>query len=217
MINSQRGLLENGCQLELLGSDLVVAGLDGDTKTEELQLGLGHGGEDLGRNAAKVMIVHLLVLRGQVADQGTASVLEIGAKRVEGAIDQEVLLLSSESGVDVGSAGLGTDRDGIDQVQELAGRPCDRRCGAEEDSLLVKGITVVGDEDGGDVQNRSAVRAFLDEHGRGGIPDCVSTSLEGGAHASGGEGRRIGLGLEQLGARERVNGGDLKETGVRSI
>jgi hypothetical protein len=53
------------------------------------------------------------------------------------------------------------------------------------------------------------VGALLDEHGRGGVPDGVAAGLEGRAHASRGERRCIGLGLEELRSREGIDGGDL--------
>jgi hypothetical protein len=165
VVNSKGSLLEDRGALELLRSDLVVAGLDGDTKTEELELSLGHGGHNLGRNTSKVVIVHLLVLGREVTDQGAASVLQVRAERVEGAIDQEVLLLCSEGGVDMADLGLGANRDGVDEVQELRGSLGDGRGGAKKDSLLVKSIAVVRDEDRGDVQYRGAMGSLLDEHG----------------------------------------------------
>ena len=121
VVNSKGCLLEDRGTLELLRSDLIVAGLDWDTKTEELEFSLRHGGHDLGGNTSKVVVVHLLMLRRQVTDQGTTSVLQVGTKRVERAIDQEVLLLSSEGGEDVADLGLGADWDRVDEVQELAG------------------------------------------------------------------------------------------------
>ena len=69
--------------------------------------------------------------------------------------------------------------------------------GAQQGSLIVEGLTCIGDEDGGDTKG-----VVDDEHGRRGIPSRIAAGLEGVADTSIGERRGVGLLLDEQFAAE---------------
>ena len=71
MVHSQITLLEDGCQLKLVGRHLVVTCLAGNGKFQRLYLQVLHEGLYTIGDGAEVVVVHLLVLRTLVAHQCT--------------------------------------------------------------------------------------------------------------------------------------------------
>jgi hypothetical protein len=159
VVDSNGSLLEDRSNLELVGGDFIVAGLDRDTDLHQLVFGLRDGSKDTGGDLTKVVVLELLVLGGRNTDQSTASDLQVGAELVQVAVDQEELLLSTQGGED--TLGLGVAEDS----QESDGSDGESLSRTEEDGLFIQSLTVVGDEDGGDVQDSGAVGATTDEHG----------------------------------------------------
>lgn len=159
VVHSNRRLLKDGRHLKLSGRDLVVAGLDRDAELVALEFGFGDGGQNTAGNAAKVVVLELLVARRQATNQGAAADLEVGPHLVDAAVNEEELLLGSEGGVAALDVGL------ADEVEKTGGGGRDGLVGAEEDGLFVEGIAVVRDEDRGHVESGGSVRAVLDVHG----------------------------------------------------
>ena len=87
--------LEHRRDLELARRDLVVARLHRDAELEELLLALEHEREHALGDRAEVLVLELLALGRRRAEQRAAREQEVGAREVELAIDQEVLLLGA--------------------------------------------------------------------------------------------------------------------------
>ena len=185
MVNGEVGLFEDRSEFKLVGGYLVVAGLTGDAQFEGLDLEVAHEGCHTLRDGAKVVVIHLLVFGRVVAHEGTACEQQVGAGCIEALIYEEVLLLPAE-------VALNLLHCGIEIVAYLCGSYVDGMQGALQRSLVVESFTTIGDEDGGDTQ-----RIVDDKDGRCGIPGRVAAGLEGGADTARGEGRGIGLLLDE--------------------
>ena len=98
-------VLEDRGDLELVGSNLVVTGLDRDAQLGQLQLDLQHVGQHPLWDRAEVVVIELMTLRRFGAEQGAAGRQQIGAFEVVLLVDQEVLLLAAGGGEHV--LGLG--------------------------------------------------------------------------------------------------------------
>ena len=101
--------LEERRDLVLAGRDLVVPGLDRHAEPVELPLGLGHAGEHPRRDGAEVVVLELLALGRLGAEQGALAGQQVGPREVEVPVDQEVLLLGADRGVDPGDARVGAE------------------------------------------------------------------------------------------------------------
>ena len=101
--------LEERGDLVLAGRDLVVAGLDRHAQPIELPLGLGHEGQDPRRDGAEVVVLELLALGRLGAEQGALADQQVGPREVELPVDQEVLLLRADRGVDPVDAVVGAE------------------------------------------------------------------------------------------------------------
>ena len=83
LIDSQVGLIIDGCQLELVGRHLVVSGLAGDGILVGFELKLFHKRLHTGRDSAEVVVLELLVLRRLVTQQRAARQQQVGACRID--------------------------------------------------------------------------------------------------------------------------------------
>ena len=136
------------------------------------------------------MLLELLALGGLAAKERAAGEDEVGTGLVVLLLDEEVLLLRANGGVDAVRL-LAEER------QQALGLLLEGDLGAKQRGLLVERLAGVADEGGGDAEY-----LVLDEGGAGGIPHGVAAGLEGGAQAAGGEARGVGLALDQLLAGE---------------
>ena len=195
MVTAEVQLLEHRRELELGGSDLVVARLRRDAEFPELLLDLVHEVEDAHLDRAEVMVLELLVLRGRRAEERTARHHQVGTLQVERLVDKKVLLLGSKRNRDL----LVTLAEAMHQTLRRCGERLHR---TEERRLLVERLARIGAEGGRDAQGR-AVAVALDERGRGRIPRRVAARLEGRADATRREARGIRLADDQVLARER--------------
>jgi hypothetical protein len=73
-----------------------VARLDRDAEGGELELGLEHAREHALGDRAEVVVVELLALGGRRAEQGAPGGEQVGARRDEALVDEEVLLLDAD-------------------------------------------------------------------------------------------------------------------------
>ena len=96
MIDSEVGFLEDGCQLKLVGSHLIVACLTGDTESQSLELQILHKGLYALRNGTKVVVIHLLVLGRVVAHQRTTRQQQVRTCGIESLVNEEILLFPTE-------------------------------------------------------------------------------------------------------------------------
>ena len=82
VVNSEVGLFEDRCQLELVGGYLVVTCLTRNAQLQGLNLQVAHESSNALRDGAKVVVVHLLVLSGVVTHQLRSNLLDRGVKVV---------------------------------------------------------------------------------------------------------------------------------------
>ena len=158
MVDSQVALLEDGCQLKLVGSHLVVACLDGNGQLQGLNLQVLHESLYAVGNGAEVVVVHLLVLGTLVTHQRATRHQQVGTGRVESLVDEEVLLLPTE--VDLYLLYVV-----VEVLADILGCIAYGVQGTQQGCLVVEGLTRIGNEDGGDAQC-----VVDDEDGRGGVP-----------------------------------------------
>lgn len=155
-----------------------MASFNRDTEFVKLQFSFRQAGQDTGWDLSKVMVIQLLVLWGNNAQQGTSANLEIRTHVVNLTINQEEFLLGSQGSINL----LGFLV--AQQVEELDCSKGKGFRGTKEDGLFVQSITIVRDKDGRNVENRSIVWTVSDKHWGSSVPDGVSTSFKSGSDTS---------------------------------
>lgn len=81
----------------------------------------------------------------------------------------------------------------------------------KENRLFIQCFTIVGDEDGRNVEDKCSVGTLSDKHGGSSVPDSVATCFKRGSHATIWERGCIRLGLQEGGSSKRVDGCDLAQ------
>ncbi len=153
----------------------------------------------------KYLIFHFLSLRRFCTEERAAGVDQVRPRKIEVAVDEEVLLLGAAGGVDA----LGR---GAKQLQHANGLLRDGLHRAQQRGLLVERLTGPAHERRRNHQ-RCAVATVEQQPRRAGrIPRRVAAGLEGGAHAARGEARRVRFAFDQLLALEL---GDRRTIGHR--
>ena len=100
MIDGDVRLLEQRRHLELARRDFVVPRDDRHAELVQLRLYFRDARLDPLRDAAEVVILQLLSTRWRRTHEGTAGHHEVGTLREVTPVDQEILLLGAERGVD---------------------------------------------------------------------------------------------------------------------
>ena len=136
------------------------------------------------------MLLELLALGRLAAEERAPGEDEVGASLVVLLLDEEVLLLGADGGVDAVWVEA-------EEREHALGLLLEGDLGTEQRRLLVERLAGVRDEGGGDAED-----LVLDERGAHGVPHGVAAGLEGGTKSAGGEARRVGLALDELLARE---------------
>ncbi len=100
MVGGEVGLLIQGSDLELTGSDFIVTGLDRNTELVKFAFDFEHEGEHTARDGSEIVIVKLLPLGGFGSEQGTPANHQVGTGEIKIAIEQEVFLFGTGIGND---------------------------------------------------------------------------------------------------------------------
>ena len=175
VIDGKVALLEDGGELELVGSYLVMARLTGNGELKGLYLEVFHEGLDTVGDGAEVVIVHLLVLGTLVTHEGATGHEEVGTGAVEAFVDEEVLLLPAEIDGDLLDIV-------VEELADVGGSAANGVEGAQQGSLVVESLACVGNKDGGDTE------CVVDDEDRArGVPGAVAAGLEGVADTTVGE------------------------------
>ena len=193
MIYCQIGLLEDGSQLKLVGSHLIVTSLAGDAQLQSLYLEVLHEGSHTLGDRTEVVVIHLLVLCAVVAHQCSSGHQQVGTSCIESFIYQEVLLLPSQIAHHLLHIG-------VEVVCHFGSSLIHSLQSFLQGSLVVKSFAGVGDEHGGNHQ-----RIAYHEYGAGRIPGAVAACFEGAAYAAVGERAGIGFLLHELFTSELLN------------
>ncbi len=177
-----------------------MPGLGGDAELEQLFFHVVHVGGDPLLDASEVLVLQLLTLGRRGAHHGPAAQDQVRALVEVIRVDEEILLLRSQGGIDA------PDVLAPQQLHDIQGAFAHRPVGAEQRGLLVQGFAGVGKEGGGDAQGRGD--AVAPDEGRGGhVPDRVAPGLEGGPDAAAGEARGVRFALDKLLARKPFDDG----------
>ena len=179
------GLLEDGSQLELVGSHLVMAGVGGDAEAVTFNFEVEHESFDTRGDGAEIVVLKLLVLGAFVTHEGTAGHHQVGTGGIESFVDKEIFLFPAEIALHM-----------LHILVEIACHACgclvDRVEGTQQGSLEVERLSGVGYEDGGDTEC-----LVEDEHRRGDVPGRVSAGFECVADAAVGEAGSVGFLLHE--------------------
>ena len=175
LVVSQIGFPVNRGKLELVGCHLIMACLDRNPETVATGLKVTHELCDPGRDCSEIMVIQLLVLRGSMTHQGSPRDHQVRSCGVEGFIHEEIFLFPAKVG-----------KDFLDlRIKETADRHGRiRNCLQSffERSLVVKGLSSIGNENGRDTEG-----VIHDEYRRSRIPCSVASGLESRPDASVGE------------------------------
>ena len=106
MVGGDVGGGVDGGQLVLGGGGLVVLGLGHDAELPQLLVQLLHELLHPGLDGAEVVVVQLLALGGPGAEEGAAGVDQVLAPLVDVLVDEEILLLRADGGLDGGTSWL---------------------------------------------------------------------------------------------------------------
>ena len=98
VVDGQITFLEDRSQFELVGSNLIVAGLDGDTEFQRFYFQLFHEGSHTRWNSTEVVVFELLVFGAVVSGQCTSGHQEVGAGGIQPFVNQEVFLFPAQIG-----------------------------------------------------------------------------------------------------------------------
>ena len=96
MVDSEVALLEDGCELKLVGRYLVVARLHRNGQLQSLYLKVFHEGLHTIGNGAEIVVVHLLVLCTLVSHQRATCHQQVGTRGVKTLVDKEILLFPTQ-------------------------------------------------------------------------------------------------------------------------
>ena len=190
VIDGQVAFLIDGSQLELVGSNLVVTGLDRNAQLQSPYLQILHEGRHTLGDGSKVMVFQLLVLAGFMSQQGTSGQQQVGTCCIKSFIDQEIFLLPSEISHHFPDIG-------IEIAAHLRSSFVHGTQGTQQGSLVIQRLAGIGNEDG-----RDAEGVVHHEDRRGRIPCTISTGLEGVADAAVRETAGIGFLLHKQFAAE---------------
>lgn len=131
LVDRQVGGSEDGRHLVLSGRNLVVLGLGEDSQLPQLLIKLLHVCRDAGLDGAKIVVFHLLALRGAGAKKGTAAEDQILALLPKRLVNQEIFLFWTDGGSDALCGGVAKKGQ---HTQRLL---TDRLHRAEERGLLI--------------------------------------------------------------------------------
>ena len=187
-----------------------MAGLHRHAQFRQLHLHLGHVGEYALGDGGEVLVLQLLALGGLGAEEGTAAVNQVGPGVVEILVDQEVLLLRADGGVNALGAAV------AEQPQDAQRLTAEGLHRAEEWGLLVERLAGPAQEGGGDDQG-GAVGMLDDVRGACRVPGGVAAGLKRRPQPAGREAGGIRLTLDQLAAAELRDGAAALAVGQEAV
>ena len=191
VVSGHVGNREDGGQLMLGGSYLVVLRLGQDAQLPEFLVQVLHVGFHPGLDDAEIVVVQLLALGRLGTEQGPAAEHQVLPFFIHVLVHQEVFLLGTHAGADALNVLV------AEELQNPEGLLVQGLHGPQQGGLFVQSLAAIGAESRGDAEG-----VALDEGVGGGVPGGVAAGLKGGAKTAGGEGRGVRLALDQLLAGE---------------
>ncbi len=180
VVGGNVGLFVNRSDFELSGGYFVVTGLYRDSQFVEFVLNVHHERKYAAGNCTEVVVIQFLSFSRLGTEKGSAGHHEVGACKVEVAVNEEVFLF----GTGIGSnavTGLVAEN-----LKDALCRGVNYLSSFQQRGLFVESLAFPGNECGGDAEE-SSVGIFKDIGGAGYVPCGVSTSLKGRAQAAVGE------------------------------
>ena len=101
VIVGQIGLFKNRGKFELIGSHLVVTGLDRNAQLQAFVFEIGHESDDPRGDRPEIVIFQLLIFGTFVSHESSAGKYQIGTSRIQTFIDQKIFLFPTQIGIDV--------------------------------------------------------------------------------------------------------------------
>ena len=190
MVHGQVLAFKNGRDLKLAGSDFIVARFGRDAEFPEGFVHVHHEFQHAVLDGAEVVVFHLLVLGGHIAEEGASAHHQVRAQGIKLLVHQEVFLFRPQVGADMNV--VRTAKAG----QQPLGLPGDGSHGSQERRLFVQRLSLVRAESGWDAKRGAVFRPF-DEGGAGGVPCGVAACFKGGAETAGREAGGVRLALHQ--------------------
>ena len=163
-------------QFVLRRRGLVVLGAGEDAQFPQFLIQFAHEGGDARLQSAEILVVHLLTLGGAGAEERAAGVFEVRPALVNGAVDEEILLLRPDGGVDAAHVLVAKE------TQHALGLAVERLHRAQKRRLFVQHAARIGIKRRGDAE-----RIVLDKSVAGGVPGGIAAGLERGAQAARGK------------------------------
>ena len=185
MIDGQIRLFENGSTFELIGSHLVMTGLDRDSQAMTFVFQFLHECRHPRRDGTEILILQLLIFRGRMPHQRTTAQFQVGTGIVQSLIHQEIFLLPSQRGYH-------SLHVFIEILANIHGSPVDHCQRLQHRRLEVKCFSRISHEYRGNTQ-----RAVINKSRGSRVPSRVAASLEGVANSPVRETGRIGFLLNQ--------------------
>ena len=167
----------------------VVPGFDRNAEFEALPFDFKHARKHALGNDAEVLVIQFLPFRRRGTEQRAPADVEIGAREVEVAIDQEVFLFRTGGRRNEGSIGA----EELEHTLRLRVECLHR---TKHGRLLIQRFAGPRDECRGNAQG-GAVGILEDVSGAGDVPDGIAACFEGLADTAGWERRSVGLTLDQ--------------------
>ena len=178
---------EDGRQLVLCGSHLVVLCLGQDSQLPEFFIEFLHICLDAGFDGAEVVVLQFLALGSGCSEEGPACVDQVFSFLIILFIYQEIFLLRAYRCL------YGFHILISEEVHNPEGLAVDGLHAPQKRRFLVERVAAVGAEGRGDAQD-----TVLDEGVGCGVPGCVSSGLKGGPKSSRREGGGVRFTLHQL-------------------
>ena len=167
---------EHRGKFELGRSHFVVAGLGRNAELPEFDFNFVHEVQNASRDAAEIVVIHLLMLCRSSTEQRAASLVQVRALQVETLVNQEVFLFGTERDRRLLRASLEAGHQALRRFRKSLQA-------AQERSLLVESFTSVAAECGGNAK-RCTVAVALEECRRSRIPGGIAAGFEGGTQAA---------------------------------
>src|SRR5579859_4349081 len=155
------------------------------------------------------MVFQLLAFGGRMTEYGPAAEHQVGTGVEQAFIDHEIFLFPSQGGRNLRHILVEI----VANVHGCLVQGCKR---LEQGSFVVQRLAGIRYEDGRDAKSLAGSDLHYKSR-RGRIPGSITTSFEGSSQTAAGEGRSIGLLLDQGSAVEFFDGGSITLYGKERI
>ena len=170
VVASEVHFFKERSEFELSRGHFVMARLCRDAKFPQFLFHIVHKVQDAARDTAKVMVIHLLVLRWRCTENRATGLIQVRTLQIKSFIDEEIFLFGAKRDRRLLWAGLETGHEATSRLGK-------RLQATEERSLLVESFASVATKSGRNAK-RSTVAMALDKRRRRRVPSGIAASFE---------------------------------------